>query len=486
MRIRGVILLAAALCACFTLDASGADAGKRGLLASIDDRAAEYWSCALDIWSWSEPGYQEPKSSARLQQLLSEAGFEIQAGVAGMPTAFVASFASSERVPEEPVIGILAEFDALPGLSQEAVPFRSPRAETRWGHACGHHLLGTASVAAAIALSERLAAGELRGEIRLYGTPAEEGGGAKVFMVREGLFADVDAVLHWHPSSDNAAGDPTNQARIAAKFRFKGRSAHAAAAPEQGRSALDAIALTNHCAELLREHTPDLTRLHHIITAGGDAPNVVPEHAEGYYYVRHPDPAVARSVYDRLLLCAEGAATGTETELFVEYLGGIYNVLPNDTLARVSLRNLRALPPIEYSPEETEWALQLQETLADPKPLESVARVLDRSGMVSRGSTDVGDVSWVVPTSGVRTATWVPGTPAHSWQAVAAGGMSIGRKGMLQAARALAATAWDLYQEPSVLEEAKRELAKRTAMSEYRAMLDAGQEPPLDYRGRAD
>ena len=477
-----IFLAVALLCSWCALEASASDAGKKELLASIDSRAADYWSSALEIWSWAEPGYQEPQSSARLQKLLSDAGFEIDAGVAGMPTAFVATFASREETAEAPVIGILAEFDALPGLSQEAVPFRSPRTETSWGHACGHHLFGTASVAAAIAVSERIAAGELRGEIRLYGTPAEEGGGAKVFMVREGLFADVDAVLHWHPSSDNAAGDPTNLARVAAKFRFKGRSAHAAAAPEQGRSALDAVALTNHCAELLREHTPDLTRIHHVITAGGDAPNVVPELAEGYYYVRHPDPAIAISVYERLLLCAEGAAIGTETELAVEYLGGIYNVLPNDTLARVSLRNLRDLPPIEYSPEETEWARRLQETLVDPRPLESVREVLDRSGMVSHGSTDVGDVSWVVPTSGVRTATWVPGTPAHSWQAVAAGGMSIGRKGMLQAARSLAATAWDLYREPRLLQEAKKELAKRTAGSEYRPMLQQGQEPPLDYR----
>ena len=454
--------------------------GKDELIASIDAKGDRYWQVALDLWDWAEPGYQEVRSSERLQGLLAEAGFIIERGVAGMPTAFVATFGSSGSV-----IGILAEFDALPGLSQEAVPHRSPRQETSWGQACGHHLFGTASVAAAVAIAEKIADGTLEGVVRLYGTPAEEGGGAKVFMARAGLFDGVDAVLHWHPSSDNAAGDPTNQARIAAKFRFHGRSAHAAAAPEQGRSALDAVSLTGHCAELLREHTPDLTRIHHVITSGGEAPNVVPEFAEAYYYVRHPDPAIARSIYDRLLLCAEGAALGTETKLEVEFLGGIYNVLPNNVLSAVTLRNLRALPPITYTPEEEAWALELQETLVNPQPLASLSQVQDRSGSVSRGSTDVGDVSWVVPTTGFRTATWVPGTAAHSWQATAAGGTTIGRKGMMQAARALASTAWDLYGDSSLLEKAREELEARTAGSPYEPMLEEGQAPPLDYRDPA-
>lgn len=466
--------------ALLSLPAASVANGKEDLIASIDAKADSYWQVALDLWDWAEPGYQETRSSKRLREVLAEAGFEIETGVAGIPTAFVASFGSGG-----PVIGVLAEFDALPGLSQEAVPHRSPRQETSWGQGCGHHLFGTASVAAAVAIAEQIADGTLEGVVRLYGTPAEEGGGAKVFMARAGLFEGVDAVLHWHPSSDNAAGDPTNQARVAAKFRFHGRSAHAAAAPEQGRSALDAINLAGHCAELLREHTPDLTRIHHVITFGGEAPNVVPEFAEAYYYVRHPDPAVARSIYDRLLLCAEGAALGTETELEVEFLGGIYNVLPNNALSAVTLRNLRALEPIIYTPEEEAWALELQKTLANPVPLTSLSKVQDRSGSVSRGSTDVGDVSWVVPTTGFRTATWVPGTPAHSWQATAAGGTTIGRKGMMLAARALAAIAWDLYGDPAVLRKAREELKAKTADNPYAPILEAGQAPPLDYRDPA-
>jgi aminobenzoyl-glutamate utilization protein B len=240
----------------------------------------------------------------------------------------------------------------------------------------------------------------------------------------------------------------------------------------------------NHAAQLLREHTPDMTRIHHVVTAGGEAPNVVPDFAEVYYYVRHPDAAVARSLYQRLLKCAEAGALATETELEIEYLGGVHNLLPNETLAQVSLRNLRQLADLSYDAEETAWAEELRPTLSDPLPLESASEVADLSSTVTRGSTDVGDVSWVVPTTGIRTVCWVPGTPAHSWQATAAGATGIGRKGMLLAARTLAATAWDLLTEPAILLDAKRELARRVGADGYRPMLEPGQEPPLDYRNR--
>ncbi len=248
----------------------------------------------------AEPGYQETKSSALLADMLASAGFDVERGVAGIPTAFTASYGSGK-----PVIGILGEFDSLPGLSQEAVPHRQPREVGGNGHACGHHLFGVASASAAIAVAEQIKAGNLQGTVRFYACPAEEGGAAKVFMVRDGLFGDCDAVLHWHPGSRNSAGDSTCLARVAAKFRFHGRSAHAASAPEQARSALDAVELTNHAAELMREHTPDFTRIHHVITAGGGAPNVVPDFAEVFYYVRHPEGKVVRELYDRLVLCAK-------------------------------------------------------------------------------------------------------------------------------------------------------------------------------------
>jgi aminobenzoyl-glutamate utilization protein B len=458
--------------------AEGAGAqGKEATLETIDAGADAYWQAALDIWGWAEPGYQEAKSSQRLIGLLRDAGFTVEEGVAEIPTAFVASYGSGK-----PILGILAEFDALPGLSQAAVPRQEPRPETTWGHGCGHHLFGVASAAAGIAVARAIERGELRGTVRVYGTPAEEGGAAKLFMVRAGLFRDVDAVLHWHPADRNAAGDPTNQARVAAKFRFLGRSAHAAAAPQDGRSALDALNVMAYASELLREHTPDLTRIHHVITAGGDAPNIVPDFAEAYYYVRHPDPAVARSVYDRLMLCARAGALATETELEVEFLGGVYSILPSTVLSRVSLRNLRELADLEYTPEEESFAREIQATLLDPSPVAGVAEVLDRTGAIDTGSTDVGDVSWVVPTTGVDVATWVPGTPAHSWQATAAGGTTIGRQGMMLAAKTLAATAWDLYRDPETLAAARRELEERVGPRGYVPMLEEGQQPPLDYR----
>ena len=452
-------------------------AQKSDLETAVAERADLLWDAARKIWEWAEPGYQETKSSALLASLIEEEGFEVERGVAGIPTSFIASYGAGR-----PVIAILAEFDALPGLSQQPVPTRAPREGPDWGHACGHHLFGAGSLGAAFAVADGIRSGAIQGTVRLYGTPAEEGGGAKAFMTRAGLFEDVDAVLHWHPGDVNSAGDPTNLARVAAKFRYRGRSAHAAASPEAGRSALDAVAILNYGAELLREHTPDRTRIHHVITAGGDAPNVVPAFAEAYYYVRHPDIGIARSIYDRLVLVAEGAAHATETELEIEFLGGIHNLLPNDTLSKVSLRNFKDLIDMDYSDEERGWAGKLQESLLRPRPLASVSELRDDTGDTTLGSTDVGDVSWVAPTTGIRTACWVPGTPAHSWQAVAAGGTTIGRQGMLMAARVLAATAWDLLADPSIVKAAREELDRRLADRPYRAALEEGQEPPLDYR----
>jgi aminobenzoyl-glutamate utilization protein B len=457
-----------------------AHADKDALNTLIDARLEEGWQAALKIWDWAEPGYQEVKSSALLADTLESAGFTVKRGVADIPTAFTATIGSGD-----PVIGILGEFDALPGLAQDAVPTRQSRPGNGYGHACGHHLFGTASMLAALALAEQVKAGELPGTIRFYGTPAEEGGAAKVFMVREGLFEDCDVVLHWHPGDRNTAGDPTNMARISAKFRFYGTSAHAAGAPEQGRSALDAVELMVHASELLREHTPDYTRIHHVITAGGEAPNVVPDFAEAYYYVRHPDAAVVYDLYRRLLLCAQAGALATETRLEVENLGGTYNLLANDVLTEVTLQNMRALVGMSYTDEERAFAESIQKTLDVPVELASIGQVFDREGEVSKGSTDVGDVSWVVPTVGFRTACWVPGTPAHTWQAAAAGGTTIGRKGMEFAARVLAATAWDLAHNGDTIARAKDELERRTTRLRYVPMLERDQKPPLNYRDAA-
>ncbi len=454
-----------------------AEAQQDALVKSIDARGGESWEAAQKIWSWAEPGYQETKSSALLSDMLEKAGFRIERGVAKMPTAFTATIGSGS-----PVIGILGEFDALPGLSQDNVAERRPREETNYGHGCGHHLFGVASASAAIALAEQIKSGQLRGTLRYYGCPAEEGGGAKVFMVRDGLFDDCDAVLHWHPSSENSAGDRTCLARIAAKFQFRGKSSHAAGAPEQGRSALDAVELTNHAAQLLREHTPDFTRIHHVVTFGGDAPNVVPDFAEVYYYIRHPDANVVRELYPRLVKCAQAGALATETKLDIIYLGGTMPIFPNNTLAELAKKHLTALNDLDYSDDEQIFATRIQGTLASPQPIDSIKQVFDRGGDVGKGSTDVGDISWVVPTTGFGTSCWAPGTPAHSWQAVAAGGTTIGQQGMQLAAKTLAATAWDLFENPQIIATAKAEHKQRLGERTYETLLEKDQQPPLDYR----
>jgi aminobenzoyl-glutamate utilization protein B len=461
------------------------DVPGRAAKAAVDEfiraHADSSWEMARKIWEWAEVGYQEKRSSVLLADALESGGFRVERGIAGIPTAFIATIGSGK-----PVIGILGEYDALPGLSQQAEPVRHARDGVTAGHGCGHHLFGTASAAACLALAEQVKAGTLKGTLRFYGCPAEEGGSAKAFMVREHLFDDCDAVLHWHPSSENATGDSSSQARIAAKFRFHGTSAHAAASPEAGRSSLDAVELTNHAAELLREHTPDYTRIHHVITAGGEAPNVVPDFAEVSYYIRHPKAEIVKGLYARLVKCAEAGALATETRLETQYLGGIVEIVPNQSIGQVARRNLERLDDLGYDAHESEFATEIRKTLGGGTrplpPLESLSRVADRSGTVGTGSTDVGDVSWVVPTAGFTTACWVPGTSAHSWQAVAAGGTSIGRKGMILAARTLAATAFDLFSSPRVLQAAKAEHRRRLAGQPYRSLLGPGQKPPLDYR----
>jgi aminobenzoyl-glutamate utilization protein B len=470
MRIPSLIVLLAAPAAAF--------AQKDAAVKAAAGHADAHWPTALKIWEWAEPGYQETKSSAALAEVAEKAGFTVKKGVAGIPTAFTAEFGTGK-----PVIGIMGEFDALPELSQEAVPFRKPRdGGNGYGHACGHHLFGVASLSAALAIGEQIKAGKLKGTVRFYMCPAEEGGAAKVFMTRAGLFDDCDAVLHWHPGSRNAAGDATCLARIAAKFRFHGTPAHAAGSPEKGRSALDALLLTIHAVELMREHTPDGTRLHHTITSGGGAANVVPEFAEGFFYVRHPKAEVVQKLYPRLLKCAQAGALATETKLEVQYLGGTMEILPNNTLATLAKKNLTALNDLKYDADELKFATRLQESFPEKVPLDDVAKVHDSSGKSSGGSTDVGDVSWVVPVTGFSTACWVPGTPGHSWQAVACGGTTVGKKGMDLAARTLAATAWDLFTDPELLKAARAEHGKRLDGRKYAAMLEKDQPPPLDYR----
>jgi len=448
------------------------------VLRTVEARRAADRAMALELWNWAEVGYQEVQSSARLQKELRDAGFTIRTGVAEMPTAFVAEYGSGK-----PVIGILAEMDALPGVSQAAVPERSPLRGRISGHACGHHLFGTASTSAGIALKNWLASNRRSGTIRIYGTPAEEGGAGKAYMVRAGLFDDVDVALHWHAGDRNTVTNEPTLANKSAKFRFYGVAAHASAAPERGRSALDAVEAMNFMANLMREHMPEDARMHYIITRGGDAPNVVPEFAEVFYYVRHRNPQVMAELFDRLVKTSEAAALGTGTRVEHEVIHGAFSLLPNDVLANVVDGNLRKVGGITYDTAEQAFAEKLLPTLGKTDiALGSEREIQPIGNRLGQGSTDVGDVSWTVPTIGFRAATWVPGTPAHSWQAVAAGGMSIGFKGMENASRVLALTAVDLFTQPELIAKARAEFERRRGPDFKYVSAVGGRKPPLDYR----
>lgn len=465
----GVLLLA-------VMGAAASPAEEMGAL--VDARLRTGTDLAERIWGYAEMGYLETRSSAALQAPLLERGFQVEAAVADIPTAFIASYGSGR-----PLIGILAEFDALPGLSQAAVPEREPREEGAPGHACGHHLFGAASVTAALAVADWLDASGRTGTIRVYGTPAEEGGSGKVYLTRAGRFDDVDVVLHWHPGDRNSAAAASSTANKSGRFTFHGIAAHAASSPERGRSALDGVEAMNFMVNLMREHVPSDARIHYVITDGGDAPNIVPETAQAYYYVRHPEADQAVALFERVVRAGEAAALGTGTTMSYEVMHGNYPLLPNETLARLVDGNLRELGGFLYDDGERDFARALRTTLGGDLPaIDSTNQVQPFAITQGMGSTDVGDVSWNVPTVGFTTATWVPGTPAHSWQAVAAGGTSIGHKGMGLAARLLAETAADLFMNPETIRTAQRELEeKRGPDWRYEALL-GDRPPPLDYR----
>lgn len=455
---------------------------KQTAISDLQSQYELYKKTALQIWNYAEVGYKEYKSTALLQQTLKDNGFSLDTGVADIPTAFVATYGSGK-----PVIGILAEFDALPGLSQEAVPERKPIPGSAAGHGCGHHLFGVASVAAGIELKKLIASGQLKGTVKVYGCPAEEGGSGKVYMVRAGLFKEVDAVIHWHPGDRNAVSLGRSMANISAKFRFTGLSAHAAAAPEKGRSALDGVESMNYMVNMMREHIPSSTRIHYVITNGGKAPNVVPDFAEVYYYVRNRDREIVRDVFERVVNAAKGAALGTGTKVDYEITGGVYDMLPNRTLAEAMHKNLLQVGGVAYTPKELEFGKKIQSSFTYKVPDIGKANTVDtlqseREGD-GGGSTDVADVSWNVPTIGLGAATWVPGTPAHSWQAVASGGTDIGAKGMMVAAKTLALTGIDLLSDPALIQKATAEFIKAKGPDfQYKALL-GDRKPALNYRG---
>lgn len=453
------------------------DALKNETATSIQSGYNAYKKTALTIWEYAEVGYKEIKSSALLQSTLKDNGFTMEAGVAGMPTAFVATYGSGS-----PIIGILAEYDALPGLSQDNSPVKTPVANKTSGHACGHHLFGTGSVAAGIAIKELLKAGKIKGTIKVFGCPAEEGGSGKVYMVREGLFNNVDVVLHWHPDNNNSVTYSSALANKSAKFRFYGIASHAAGSPEQGRSALDAVEAMNNMVNMMREHVPQETRIHYVITNGGKAPNVVPEFAEVYYYVRHPQRELAVSIFDRVVKAAEGAALGTETKTDYEIIGGTHDLLINKTLAVAMQANLVKVGGVLYTTEEMIFAKKIQSTFpVNTTPPDAASIIYPLHTEQNQGSTDVGDVSYAVPVVGLSAATWVPGTTAHSWQAVACGGTDIGIKGMIVASKTMAFTAIDLFTNSELIKKAKEELIQSKGDYQYKALL-GDRKPALNYR----
>ena len=454
-----------------------AQENRDAVVRALEGRAAHMTDVAMELWDLAELGYLETRSAALLSGELESAGFEVASGVAEIPTAFVASWGNGA-----PVIGILAEFDALPGINQDAVPVRQPIEGKTAGHACGHHLFGTASTHAAIAAKEWLEATGSSGTIRLYGTPAEEGGSGKVYMARAGLFDDVDAVISWHAGDRNYAGPNTNLAVKSAKFRFEGVSAHAAGAPERGRSALDGVEAMNHMVNMMREHVPQQTRIHYVITSGGSAPNVVPDFSEVYYYVRHPDPEVVKSVFDRVVAAADGAALGTETRVEHEVIAGAYNRLPNVALQEVVHRNLERVGGVDYDDRERTFAETIQESFTDPPDLDQAWMIQPFAFRQTYASADTGDITWLVPSANLSTATWVPGTAAHTWQAIASGGTSIGAKGMMVAVKTLALTAIDLFEAGDVIAEARREFDERRGPDFHYEALLGDRDPPLDYR----
>ena len=445
---------------------------------SINKHQNTFETAAMKIWDWAEVGYQEFKSSELLKEELKANGFTIQSGVAEIPTAFIAEYSNGG-----PVVGILGEYDALPGLMQTASPFKEIRDDVDAGHACGHHLFGAASAWAAVAIKEWLVRTKTKGTIRFYGTPAEEGGSGKVYMVRAGLFDDVDAVLHWHPGSSNAANAESSNSNKSAKFKFQGISAHAAGSPHKGRSALDGVESMNMMVNMMREHIPQESRIHYVITKGGLAPNVIPDLAEVYYYVRHPRREKVQEIFNWVVKAAEGAAMGTETSMTYEVMHGNYSKLPNHTLQKIMHKNLVMRGGVKYSKEEKEYAEEIYKTMISPgNKIGDQENISPYRSSHTYGSTDVGDVSWVVPQAGLRTATWVPGTAGHSWQGVAAGGTSIGLKGTKLAAQVLADTAQDLFKDPTIINSAKTEYQERVGDNfEYYPLL-GDREPPLDYR----
>ncbi len=454
---------------------------KTGALGWIEANASTLNRVNRNIWGWAETGLEEHKSSKELQDLLRANGFTVESGVANMPTAFVASFGSGR-----PVIGILAEFDALPGLSQDATAERKARPEVMAGHGCGHSVFGTASTGAAIGVKQALASGAIKGTVKLFGTPAEETGIGKTYMLREGLFKDVDTILAWHAGDKTRAAWDFSKAMVSVKFRFEGLPSHASVSPHQGKSALDAVELMSVGVNFMREHVKEDTRIHYVITNGGGQPNVVPPNAEVWYYLRANKHTDVEEYFVWLTEIARAAAAMSRTKLIETRMDAdMHEVLPNRTLVEVIQKNLELVGPPVFDEREKAFARATQKDLKPPPALALAERVEPLSAGPpdqSTHSTDVGDLTWFFPVGQFTAATNTYGAPGHSWQIVACTGMSIGEKGMMVAAKALAGSAIDLYRSPDLIQRARDDQKKMLGSQKYLTLIPEGQKAPKTIR----
>ncbi|MBY9004240.1 MAG: amidohydrolase [Candidatus Lokiarchaeota archaeon] len=462
----------------------------------IKENITKLSSISDQIWEFSETGLEEKKSSKLLADTLEEAGFSVKRGVADMPTAFYADYGSGK-----PIIGILGEFDALPGLSQVTEPIKKPLKEGAPGHGCGHNLLGVGSLGAVLAVKEEIDAGEVSGTIRYYGCPAEETFNAKGYMIKSGLFDDVDIALTWHPGFLNMLTVMSALAMNSVIFRFHGRTAHAAADPQNGRSALDAVELMNIGANFMREHMIQEARLHYVITNGGDVPNVVPAEAEVHYFVRAPERHQVDELYERLINIGKGAELMTDTKMEVEFLSGMYNTWYNEVVDDVLLETMREVGAPRFNKQDMAFAEELNKTvppnsmqgylrLVPPEMKEMAEAILSQplskivippmgKGKTMPGSTDVADVSWKLPLGEFMAACEIIGSPGHSWQNAACAGMSIGHKGMLTAAKILASTSLKFMKDDELVKKAKDEHEKKHKDKPYISPFPDGHKPPF-------
>lgn len=449
-------------------------ADKKAAAATIEKNAAEMTRLSDEVWRYAETALRETKSAKALADAAEAQGFRVTRGVAGMPTAFVAEFGSGK-----PVIGIMGEYDALPGISQKAQPTKEALEAGAPGHGCGHNLFGVGSLAAANAIKQLIAAGKLQGTIKFFGTPAEEAVGGKIYMLRDGVFKDVDVMLAWHPGDEVSSDTKSSQALVDVIVEFRGRSAHAAFDPWNGKSASDGLEIFTYSINMMREHIRPTSRMHYAIVQAGNVPNVVADYAKVWIWLRDNERAEVDRLLGRLRQIAQGAGLAADVEAVVTVQGGDWNTLVNIAGQRAAWENMNWLGPLAFTAEEQQFAKTIQkETGVAEKGLMTTLKAFEATpGPPEGGSTDVGDVSWNVPTIHLSVTTAPYGAPWHGWPVVACGGMSIGHKGMVWASKALAATMVDLYRDPKLVQSIRDEFAKKTEGIVYKPYIPAGPPP---------